>query len=110
MTPATEPAVYIVLAWTAPVDETGFLKWLDSKHLKEVIAEPGFTGCRRLKLSQKNSDGWTGYMIIYELDCARSLDAYFASDRRVELVAEGLKFKSVKMERFDGSVEKTFFS
>ena len=103
-------AIYIVLVWASPEGEGAFVKWLDEKHLKEVVAEPGFTGCRRLKLSQKNGNGWAGHMVIYELDSAQSLANYLASDRRVALVAEGLKFKGVTMERFDGSVEKILSS
>lgn len=101
----TAPAVYMVLAWTSPAGEAPFLAWLDDNHMAEVIAQPGFTGCRRIRLEQRDVEGWAGHMIIYEIESAASLERYLASDIRKAFLAEGKLFEGVRMERFNGEVE-----
>ncbi len=97
-------AVYSVLAWTSAEGEAAFIEWLDGKHIREVVAEPGFLSGRRIALSQRDAEGWRGHLTLYELESRAALDAYLESAARAAFIEEGLAFDGVRMERLDGEV------
>ena len=76
----TAPFLYLVKFWVSPQGEEGLLQWLDSKHMAEVTAQPGFQWSQRVRLDQDAEDGWHAYMMIYGLDLRESLMRYFESD------------------------------
>ena len=39
------PFVYVVKFWLHPDGAAAILHWLDSKHMAEVVAQPGFARC-----------------------------------------------------------------
>jgi hypothetical protein len=60
---------YMVL--TAPKEghEAEFNAFYEQQHIPDVLRVPGFTGCRRLRLSQDfaSSAGAASYVALYEL-------------------------------------------
>ena len=53
-----------------PQAEAGLLRWLDGGHIAEVLRQPGFLYCRRLK-------GKPGeYMMLYGIESRAAFEAY----------------------------------
>ena len=46
---------------------TRYLRWLEDRHMAEVIKEPGFLWARKCRLEQTDDKGWQGYLLIYGL-------------------------------------------
>ena len=62
------PVLYMVKVWVSPDGGSGYLRWLEHKHMAEVIAEPGFLWARKVHLDQVDDKGWEGYLLIYGLE------------------------------------------
>jgi antibiotic biosynthesis monooxygenase (ABM) superfamily enzyme len=98
--------LYMVRAWVAPDGGEGYLRWLEEKHMAEVIKEPGFLWARRCRLEQADEKGWQGYLLIYGLASRAALDAYLASPARARFWKELEPFNTVhRAERFYGSID-----
>jgi antibiotic biosynthesis monooxygenase (ABM) superfamily enzyme len=76
------PVLYVVKAWVSPAGGDRYLRWLEEKHMAEVIREPGFLWARRCRLEQKDEHGWTGYLLIYGLRSRDALERYLRSPAR----------------------------
>ncbi len=63
---------YKFIVFSRPVEgrEDEYNDWYQNRHLGEVIATPGFTGARRLKLSGTLEEGTPAYpyCAIYEVE------------------------------------------
>jgi hypothetical protein len=101
------PLVYCVKLWVSPEDGGArYLRWLEAKHMAEVIREPGFLWARRLRLAQADPAGWQGYLLVYGLASAAALDAYLASPARARFWQELVPFDPFhRAERFWGTVD-----
>jgi len=100
------PVLYMVRAWVAPRGGERYLHWLETKHMTEVIQEPGFLWARKCRLEQTDDKGWAGYLLIYGLDSRAALDAYLRSPARERFWRELEPYNDVHYaERFYGSID-----
>ena len=76
------PVLYMVKVWVSPDGGARYLRWLEEKHMAEVIREPGFLWARRCRLEQTDAQGWRGYLLVYGLESRAALEAYLASPAR----------------------------
>src|SRR5439155_497889 len=58
------PVLYMVKAWVSPDGGERYLRWLEEKHMAEVIREPGFLWAQRCRLEQRDEQGWLGYLLM----------------------------------------------
>ena len=102
----TAPVLYMVRAWVSPNGGERYLRWLESKHMAEVIKEPGFLWARKCRLDQTDDKGWQGYLLIYGLASRAALDAYMKSPARERFWKELEPLNDVHYaERFYGAVD-----
>lgn len=100
------PIIYTVIVWVSPDGGDRYLRWLEDKHMREVIAEPGFLWARRVQLEQTDAHGWQGYLLLYGLIDRAALEAYLHSPSRERFWRELEPFNSVyKGERVWGKVD-----
>ena len=71
------PYFYLVKFWVHPESSKAVLDWLDSGHMADMVALPGFLFVRRVKLEQHSEDGWSGFMMIYGVELKAALQRYF---------------------------------
>jgi len=102
----TAPVLYMVRAWVSPQGGERYLRWLEDKHMAEVIKEPGFLWARKCRLEQTDDKGWQGYLLIYGLASRAALDAYLQSPARQRFWKELEPLNDVhRAERFYGTVD-----
>jgi len=100
------PVLYMVKVWVSPDGGARYLRWLEEKHMAEVIREPGFLWARRCRLEQTDERGWAGYLLVYGLASRAALAAYLASPARARFWQELVPFDDVhRAERFYGAVD-----
>jgi len=100
------PVLYMVRAWVSPAGGDRYLQWLETKHMAEVIREPGFLWARRCRLEQTDHQGWAGYLLIYGLQSRAALEAYLNSAARQQFWRELEPLNDVHYaERFYGTVD-----
>ncbi len=100
------PVLYMVKAWVSPAGGERWLRWLEEKHMADVIREPGFLWARRYRLEQNDERGWAGYLLIYGLESPAALERYLASPARAGFWRELEQFDDVhRAERFYGTVD-----
>lgn len=95
----------VVRFWVAPQAEPRVLAWLEGGHVAEVVAQPGFLWCRRLKLGAQ--DGWNGYAMLYGLESRAAFEAYEANMALAARFADERKpFEgALRIERYAGEVD-----
>ncbi len=74
--------LYVARFWVSPDGATEVLRWLDSHHMADDVAESGFRWMRRVRLEQDAVDGWYAYVMIYGLGSRQALHRYFDGPRR----------------------------
>src|SRR5947207_6522308 len=100
------PILYMVRAWVSPNDGDRYLRWLEAKHMAEVIREPGFLWARKCCLEQSDEQGWRGYLLIYGLESRAALEMYLQSPARQLFWKELEPFNDVhRAERFYGAID-----
>jgi antibiotic biosynthesis monooxygenase (ABM) superfamily enzyme len=100
------PILYLVKAWVSPDGGERYLRWLEQKHMAEVLREPGFLWARRVRLEQTDEKGWTGYLLIYGLESRAALERYLQSPARERFWRELEPLDDVhRAERFWGVVD-----
>jgi hypothetical protein len=102
------PGFFLVVRfWVAPHAERDMLGWLDGGHVAEVLRQPGFLWCRRIRLAEKDPHGWSGYTMIYGIASAADFASYSANQALQEKFRrERAPFESqLKIDRFFGPVE-----
>jgi Domain of unknown function (DUF4286) len=98
--------LYMVRSWVDPDLGQPYLDWLETKHMVEVCAEPGFLWARKVELDQKDSSGWRGFLLLYGLADRAALDAYFKSPTRDGFWKELEAFEAIHYsERFFGATD-----
>ena len=96
----------MVRAWVSPQGGDRYLRWLEAKHMAEVIKEPGFLWARKCRLDQTDDKGWQGYLLIYGLASRAALEAYLQSPARQRFWKELEPLNDVHYaERFYGSID-----
>jgi hypothetical protein len=95
----------VVRFWIAPQAEARVLAWLEGGHVAEVLAQPGFRWCRRLKTEAR--EGWPGYAMIYGIESRAAFEAYNGNPALLAKFArEREPFAGqLKIERFFGEVD-----
>ena len=95
----------VVRFWVAPEAEEAVLGWLEGGHVAEVVEQPGFLWCKRLKLEPK--DGWRGYSMIYGIESRVAFDAYNGNRQLMaKFAAERAAFEAkMRIDRFFGEVD-----
>lgn len=95
----------VVRFWVAPEAEAQVLGWLEGGHVAEVVGQPGFLWCRRLKIEPK--DGWTGYAMIYGIESRAAFEAYDGNQAlKAKFARERAPFEPrLRIERFAGEVD-----
>ena len=100
------PVLYMVKAWVSPHGGDRWLRWLEEKHMAEVIAEPGFLWAKRCRLEQRDEKGWAGYLLVYGLESRDALERYLHSPARERFWRELEPMNDVhRAERFYGEVD-----
>jgi hypothetical protein len=87
-----------------PQVEAQVLQWLDGGHVAEVLRQPGFLWCRRLKL-----DGG-GFLMLYGIESREAFEAYEGNAvLKAKFGRERAPFeKHMRIERFSGEVEGSY--
>ena len=100
-----QPGFFLVVRfWVAPRAEAGLMRWLDGGHVAEVLGQPGFLWCKRIRV-EKAADGWAGYAQIYGIESKAAFDAYNGSPLMEKFKRERAPFdKDMRIERFFGEV------
>jgi hypothetical protein len=87
-----------------PHAEREVLAWLDGGHAAEVLRQPGFLWCRRLRL------GAHEFAMIYGIESRAAFEKYEANtELKAKFARERAPFeKYMRIERFAGEVEKSY--
>ena len=96
-----EPGFFLVVRFSvAPQAERQVLDWLDGGHMAEVLRQPGFLWCKRIKVAERE------YSMIYGIASKSHFDAYEANQELKRKFAEERKpfEQHMKIDRFAGPV------
>jgi hypothetical protein len=101
-----DPGFFLVVRfWVAPQAASAVLGWLDGGHVAEVLRQPGFLWCKRIRL-EKAADGWAGFSQIYAIESKAAFDAYNTSPVMEKFKRERAPFeKQMRIDRFFGQVD-----
>jgi hypothetical protein len=103
-----EPGFFLLVRfWIAPQAEAQVIRWLEGGHVAEVLRQPGFLWCRRIRLAETDANGWGGYSMIYGIGSEQDFEVYNRNKPLTEKFArERAPFeKQLKIERFAGPVD-----
>lgn len=92
---------------TINIDESvhnQWMKWMQEKHIQEVLATGKFSGARMVKVLVAEDMGGTTYSIQYTTDSKETLQRYYDEDAP-RLREEGLKLFGDKMLAFRTELE-----
>lgn len=102
----SRPVVYCVQSWFHPANGGPYLKWLEDKHMAEVLAQPGVLNARRTILDQTDENGWWCCLLTYDMANRTALDAYMKSPVREQFWTELENFSDIHYsERFWGETD-----
>jgi hypothetical protein len=95
----------VVRFWVAPEARAQVLGWLEGGHAAEVVAQPGFLWCKRIRLEAR--DGWDGFAMIYGIESRAAFEAYSGNEPLMaKFAAERAPFEGkLRIERFFGEVD-----
>ena len=84
--------------------ERQVLAWLDGGHVAEVLRQPGFLWCRRLRLDAHQ------FAMIYGIESRAAFEKYEANtELKAKFARERAPFeKHMRIERFAGEAEKSY--
>lgn len=97
----------VVRFWVAPGGDAAVLRWLDSGHMAEVVGQPGFLWCKRLRIAEKDATGWSAHAMIYGIESRRHFEQYSKDatlHARFNKEREPFAAK-LRIERFSGDVD-----
>ena len=95
----------VVRFWVAAQAEAQALRWLEGGHVAEVVSQPGFLWCKRIRLEPR--DGWGGYAMIYGIESREAFEAYNNNKALMaKFNAERAPFEAfMRIDRFFGDVD-----
>ena len=102
------PGFFLVVRfWIAPQAEAGVLGWLEGGHVAEVLAQPGFLWCRRIRLADPDPQGRKGYSMLYGIESQDAYDRYNGNETlRARFASQRAPFeKHLRIERYAGAVD-----
>ncbi len=79
---------YFITLELEPTHAEQIIHYMRTKHVPEVVAQPGFIRCRMWVDTEPAADGWFRYFNHYEVRSREDLEAYFRSDAVKHLRAE----------------------
>lgn len=97
----------VVRFWIAPGGEAPVMQWLEGGHMAEVVRQPGFLWCKRLRLAERDATGWSAHAMIYGIESRRHYEDYLANrELHARFNRERAPFAAkLRIERFAGDVE-----
>jgi hypothetical protein len=101
----TDAQFFLVVRFSIDAQaEQKVLGWLDGGHVAEVLRQPGFLSCRRLRL------GAHEFAMIYGIASRAAFEKYEANaELKAKFARERAPFeKHMRIERFAGEVESTY--
>jgi antibiotic biosynthesis monooxygenase (ABM) superfamily enzyme len=99
------PVFYMVRSWMKPEGGQDYIRWLETKHMADILAQPGVLWARKIDLDQRDEEHWSSVLLIYGFDSRDSLNAYLASPERKAFWTELEELADVhRSERFWGDV------
>ena len=99
------PTLYAVKITIQPIAYERVRAWLADKHVREVVAEPGFIGAEIVHLEETGPSGEQALLVIYRLTSRAALETYFDSPARTRFGQELSVFADVmRAERWIGGV------
>lgn len=102
----SRPIVYCVQSWFHPTNGGPYLKWLEEKHMADVMTHPGVQRARRTILDQTDENGWWCCLLTYDMENRAVLDAYLQSPLREQFWEELEAFGNIHYsERFWGETD-----
>jgi len=103
---ADNDLMYVVRSWYDPEKGKPYLEWLENKHMREVLREPGILWARRAMLDQPDDNGWPSCLLIYGFKDRDALAAYMESDARTGFWEELQTMKDIHYsDRYWGDVD-----
>ncbi len=79
--------IYAITAEVNPVDEATWDEWQTRHHMPDVLSQPGFLRVTKYKVDAP-ADGWSQYLIMYEVASREALDAYLTGEAVIRLRAD----------------------
>lgn len=97
----------VVRFWIAPGGEPQVMRWLEGGHIAEVVRQPGFLWCRRLRMPEKDATGWSAHAMIYGIASRAHYEGYMANkELHTKFNREREPFAAkLRIERFAGEVD-----
>jgi len=71
--------LYVVTVEVDPAAAHRWNAWHSDVHVPEVLREPGFVGCRKLRDVQPAPDGWERYVVMFEMTSLEAFRRYDGS-------------------------------
>ena len=97
---------YFLLLEVDPKQGQDYLRWLEDKHIKDVLTAPGFLWARRIVLDEAAADGWQKFMVVYGLRSREDFQNYQTSDLLKGFADELKPFEGVfRITRHFGPVD-----
>jgi hypothetical protein len=103
-----DPGFFLLVRfWIAPEAEARVHAWLEGGHVAEVLRQPGFLWCRRVRLAERDASGWQAHSMIYGIESKAAFDAYSENQPLAQKFArEREPFAHLlKIERSAGAVD-----
>ncbi len=79
--------IYAINAEVNPADETTWDEWQTRHHMPDVLSQPGFLRVTKYKVDAP-ADGWSQYLILYEVASREALEAYLNGEAVIRLRAD----------------------
>ncbi len=79
--------IYAINAEVNPVDELAWDEWQTRHHMPDVLSQPGFLRVTKYKIDAP-ADGWSQYLIMYEVASREALDTYLKGEAVTQLRAD----------------------
>ena len=79
--------IYAINAEVNPIDEATWDEWQTRHHMPDVLSQPGFLRVTKYKIDAP-ADGWSQYLIMYEVASREALDAYLSGEAVTRLRAD----------------------
>ena len=97
----------VVRFWIAPGGEEPVMRWLEGGHMAEVVRQPGFLWCKRLKIAEKDESGWSAHAMLYGIESRAHFERYSANrELHARFNREREPFAAkLRIERFAGEVD-----